>query len=152
MKSAIAPVLLAIAAVVQALGRYVYHQDTIVVTGELFFPIFLAALGIFYGLRAKDGAFSTVKLGLGILAVVALALTVAGWGMTLFWFYPSIWVYYSAFLLLVINAVIAVISTPSGKQVRAERAAAAQDPDQERIDTASTEDVESDGGWRTARR
>lgn len=152
MKYAIAPVLLAAAAVVQALGRYVYHQDPIVVVGELFFPIFLAGVSVFYGLRGRSHAFSTVKLALLILAVVVALLTAVGWGMALFWFYPSIWVYYATFGLLVLSAVIAVLSTPSAKQVRAERDATAQDPDQERIDTASTEDVESDGGWRTARR
>lgn len=147
MKSAIAPVLLAAAAVVQALGRFVYHQDAIVVTGELFFPIFLAGLSIFYGLRSREGAFSTVKLGLGLLAVVVALLTAWGWGMAMFWFYPSIWLYYAAFLLLVAQAVIAVVSSPSGKELRAQRAL-----DRDREAQAEAAPEEPGDGWRTTRR
>lgn len=157
MKYAIAPVLLAAVAVVQALGRYVYHQDTIVVVGELFFPIFLAGVSIFYGLRAREGRFATTKLALLILGVVVAALTAAGWGLTLFWFYPSIWIYYAAFLLLVVHAVIAVVSTPSAKQLRAEQAddAPADAPDSGRTPAAEATDPvagDTDDGWRTARR
>lgn len=158
MKYAIAPVLLAAAAVLQALGRYVYHQDTIVVVGELFFPIFLAGVSIFYGLRAREGRFATTKLALLILGVVVAALTAAGWGLTLFWFYPSIWIYYAAFLLLVVHAVIAVVSTPSAKQLRAERAdddAPAHPSESGRTHSAETTDPaagDTADGWRTARR
>ncbi|MDO5617841.1 hypothetical protein [Kocuria sp.] len=166
MKYAIAPVLLAAAAVVQALGRYVYHQDPIVVVGEMFFPIFLAGVSVFYGLRGRPETFSTVKLAMLILAVVVALLTAVGWGMTLFWFYPSIWVYYSAFALLVITAVVAVISTPSAKQQRAEREgshdnddAASAVPDvasnpstgAAHSKTSAASDADSDG-WRTTRR
>ncbi|WP_052209809.1 hypothetical protein [Kocuria sp. ZOR0020] len=164
MKYAIAPVLLAAAAVVQALGRYVYHQDPIVVVGEMFFPIFLAGVSIFYGMRGRSHAYSTVKLAVLILAVLVLVLTAVGWGMTLFWFYPSIWVYYAAFALLVISAVVAVISTPSAKQQRAERdqgdveeAAEGRSADDFSAPdghsrTAQSGASESDGGWRTTRK
>lgn len=159
MKSAIAPLLLAVVAVVQALGRYMYHQDTIVVTGQMFFPIFLAGISIFYGLRARTGAYGTVKLALLVLAVVAAALTAAGWGMALFWFYPSIWVYYAAFLLLAVYAVLAVLSTPSGKQLRAEQALETDESDVDSQGESRPADGESvtsdggaDGGWRTTRR
>lgn len=167
MKSAIAPVLLAAVAIVQALGRYVYHRDTIVVVGELFFPIFLAGLTIVYGRRATEGKFSTVRLGLGILAVLTAALTAAGWGMSLFWFYPSIWVYYAAFLLLVIGAVVAVASVPSARKQAA--ANADRQGDDQADDTRESLNPEEgahgagvpsgaepaagpDGGWRTSGR
>lgn len=164
MKYAIAPVLLAAAAVIQALGRYVYHQDPIVVVGEMFFPIFLAGVSIFYGVRGRSRAYSTVKLALLILAVVVVVLTAVGWGMTLFWFYPSIWVYYAAFALLVISAVVAVISTPSAKQQRAERSqddvgqsaqarpvgdSSATDGQSQATPSAASE---ADDGWRTTRK
>lgn len=121
MKSAvIAPVLLALTALIQALGMHQYHQSAITVTGHLFFTIFLAGIGIFYGLRGRGEAFSTVRLGLLALGAVALVLTLVGWGMTLFWFYPSTWVFYGAFLLLLVTAVLAVASNPTPRQREAE--------------------------------
>ena len=68
----IAPALLAIAAVIQALGMHQYHQDAITVTGQLFFTLFLMGLAVFYGLRGRAERFSTVRLGLLVLSVLAL--------------------------------------------------------------------------------
>lgn len=117
MKSAaIAPALLAIAAVIQALGMHQYHQDAITVTGQLFFTLFLMGLAVFYGLRGRAERFSTVRLGLLVLSVLALVLTLVGWGMALFWFYPSVWMFYGIFLVLLITAVVAVASNPSARQ------------------------------------
>lgn len=117
MKSAvIAPALLAIAAVIQALGMHQYHQDAITVTGQLFFTLFLMGLAVFYGLRGRAEKFSTVRLGLLVLSVLALVLALAGWGMALFWFYPSVWMFYGTFLVLLITAVVAVASNPSARQ------------------------------------
>lgn len=117
MKSAvIAPALLAIAAVIQALGMHQYHQDAITVTGQLFFTLFLMGLAVFYGLRGRAERFSTVRLGLLVLSVLALVLALAGWGMALFWFYPSVWMFYGTFLVLLITAVVAVASNPSARQ------------------------------------
>ncbi|WP_423125756.1 hypothetical protein [Kocuria palustris] len=117
MKSAvIAPALLAIAAVIQALGMHQYHQDAITVTGQLFFTLFLVGLAVFYGLRGRAERFSTVRLGLLVLSVLALVLTLVGWGMALFWFYPSVWMFYGIFLVLLITAVVAVASNPSARQ------------------------------------
>ena len=117
MKSAvIAPALLAIAAVIQALGMHQYHQDAITVTGQLFFTLFLMGLAVFYGLRGRAERFSTVRLGLLVLSVLALVLTLVGWGMALFWFYPSVWMFYGIFLVLLITADVAVASNPSARQ------------------------------------
>lgn len=117
MKSAvIAPALLAIAAVIQALGMHQYHQDAITVTGQLFFTLFLMGLAVFYGLRGRAEKFSTVRLGLLVLSVLALVLALVGWGMALFWFYPSVWMFYGTFLVLLITAVVAVASNPSARQ------------------------------------
>lgn len=121
MKSAvIAPVLLALTALIQALGMHQYQQSAITVTGHLFFTIFLAGIGIFYGRRGRGEAFSTVRLALLALGAVALVLTLVGWGMTLFWFYPSIWMFYGSFLLLLVTAVLAVASNPTPRQREAE--------------------------------
>lgn len=121
MKSAVLiPVLLVITAVIQALGLHQYHQDAITVTGHLFFPIFLAGLAIYYGLRGRAEAFSTARLVLLVVSAIALVLSLVGWGMTLFWFYPSIWVYYGTFALLLVTAVLAVASNPSSRSLRAE--------------------------------
>lgn len=122
MKSAvIAPALLAIAAVIQALGMHQYHQDAITVTGQLFFTLFLVGLAVFYGPRGRAERFSTVRLGLLVLSVLALVLTLVGWGMALFWFYPSVWMFYGIFLVLLITAVVAVASNPSARQRQRER-------------------------------
>lgn len=127
MKSAvIAPALFAIAAVIQALGMHQYHQDAITVTGQLFFTLFLAGLAAFYGLRGRPERFSTVRLGLLVLSVVALVLTLVGWGMALFWFFPSVWMFYGIFLLLLLTAVVAVASNPSARQREREQREAAE--------------------------
>ena len=79
MKSAvIAPALLAIAAVIQALGMHQYHQDAITVTGQLFFTLFLMGLAVFYGLRGRlllvpDGADPCARIEAG-LALAGLGL------------------------------------------------------------------------------
>lgn len=149
MKSAIAPLLLAVVAVVQALGRYVYHRDSIVVTGEMFFPIFLAGLSIFYGRRAVEGTYSTAKLTLLVAAVLLCVLTLAGWGTDMYWFYPSIWVYYAAFAVLVITAILYVRATPSAREQRAQ----AHSAKQAHTDNNTAAPVEQDDdGWRSARR
>ena len=140
MKSAvIAPALLAIAAVIQALGMHQYHQDAITVTGQLFFTLFLMGLAVFYGLRGSAERFATVRLGLLVLSVLALVLTLAGWGMTLFWFYPSVWMFYGIFLVLLITAVVAVASTPSARQKESEGAES-----DELADSGPAEDSEID--------
>lgn len=137
MKSAvITPALLAITAVIQALGMHQYHQDAITLTGQLFFTLFLAGLAGFYGLRGRAERFSTVRLGLLVLSVIALVLTLVGWGMALFWFYPSVWMFYGTFLVLLITAVLAVASTPSARQKERE-AQREQETEQEDAEQAT---------------
>lgn len=112
MKSLPAPLLLAATAVLQALGRYEYHQNGITVVGQMLFPIFFAILAIFLARRGEEGAFGTVHLLLLVVGAVLLVLTVAGRSGTVPQLYPSAWVYYTSFGLLAVEAALRIAGTP----------------------------------------
>lgn len=115
MKPAVVtPVLLVVAAIVQALGMHAYHQDALTLTGQLFFALFLAGVTVVYAPRGRPEAFSVARLVLLVLGALALVLTLTGWGLALYWFYPSPWMFYAAFAALLVCAVLAVASTPAG--------------------------------------
>lgn len=112
MTSLPAPLLLAATAVVQALGRYEYHQNGITVVGQMLFPIFFAVLAVFLARRGEPGAFATTHLALLVAGAVLLVLTLVGWNGTVPQLYPSVWAYYTAFALLVLEAGLRIAGTP----------------------------------------
>ena len=112
MKSLPAPLLLAATAVLQALGRHEYHQNAITVVGQMLFPIFFAVLAIFLARRGEPGAFGTVHLLLLVAGAVLFVLSLVGWNATVPRFYPSVWIYYTAFALLAAEAALRIAGTP----------------------------------------
>lgn len=117
MKSLPAPVLLAATAVLQALGRYAYHQHGITVVGQMLFPIFFAALAVFLARRGEPGAFGTGHLVLLVAGSVLLVLSLAGWNGTVAQLFPSVWVYYAAFALLAVEAALRIAGLPKRERV-----------------------------------
>jgi surface polysaccharide O-acyltransferase-like enzyme len=116
MTSLLAPLLLAAAAVIQALGRYAYHQDGITVVGQMLFPIFFAVLAVFLSRRGEKGAFGTAHLALAVAGAVLLVLTLAGWNAAIPQLYPAAWPYYAAFVLLVVEAALRIAGTPGRRR------------------------------------
>ncbi|MFI7481023.1 hypothetical protein ACH9EU_01265 [Kocuria sp. M1R5S2] len=116
MTSLLAPLLLATAAVIQALGRYEYHQNGITVVGQMLFPIFFAGLAVLLARRGEKGAFGTVHLALAAAGAVLLVLTLAGWNAVIPQLYPAVWIYYTAFVLLVVEAALRIAGTPKGRR------------------------------------
>ena len=112
MKSLPAPLLLAATAVIQALGRYQYHQDGITVVGQMLFPIFFAGLAVLLARRGEEGSFGTSHLVVLLAGALLFLLTLVGWSATVPQLYPSVWVYYAAFVLLVLEAALRIAGTP----------------------------------------
>ncbi|MGQ1798406.1 hypothetical protein ACT4S5_14930 [Kocuria oceani] len=112
MKSLPAPLLLAATAVIQALGRYEYHQNAITVVGQMLFPIFFAVLAIFLARRGTEGAFGTVHLVLLVAGALLFVLSLVGRNGTVPQLYPSVWVYYTAFALVAVEAALRIAGTP----------------------------------------
>ncbi|MFF0945674.1 hypothetical protein ACFYE2_15845 [Kocuria sp. CPCC 205300] len=112
MKSLPAPLLLAATAVLQALGRYEYHQNAITVVGQMLFPIFFAVLAVFLARRGTEGAFGTTHLVLLVAGALLFVLSLVGRGGTVPELYPSVWVYYTAFALVAVEAALRIAGTP----------------------------------------
>ena len=112
MTSLLAPLLLAATAVIQALGRYEYHQNGITVVGQMLFPIFFAVLAPFLARRGERGAFGTAHVGLLVLGGILFVLTLVGWNGTVPQLYPSVGIYYAAFALLAVQAALRIAGTP----------------------------------------
>ena len=112
MKSLPAPLLLAATAVIQALGRYEYHQNGITVVGQMLFPIFFAVLAVFLSRRGRPGAFGAAHLVLLVAGAVLFVLSLVGRSATVPELHPSVWVYYTAFALLAVEAAMRIAGTP----------------------------------------
>jgi surface polysaccharide O-acyltransferase-like enzyme len=125
MKSLPAPLLLAATAVLQALGRYEYHQNAITVVGQMLFPIFFAVLAVFLARRGTEGAFGTTHLLLLVAGALLFVLSLVGRGGTVPELYPAVWVYYAAFALVAVEAALRIAGTPQ----RGREASSGQGPD-----------------------
>ncbi|MFI7580450.1 hypothetical protein [Kocuria kalidii] len=112
MTSLLAPLLLAATAVIQALGRYEYHQHGITVVGQMVFPIFFAVLAVFLARRGEPGAYGTAHLAVLAAGAVLFVLSLVGWNGTVPQLYPSVGIYYAAFALLAIQAALRIAGTP----------------------------------------
>lgn len=107
-------VILVATAIIQALGRYKWTGDSMVVSGQIFFPILFALMAFYLVFRNPEtgSRFSNahiVLLGLGVILLVA---TLAGTVASIFWLYPQVFIYYTAFLLLVIELGLRIAALP----------------------------------------
>lgn len=118
-----ASLLLAVTAIIQALGIYRYADDPMMFSGQIFFPVLFALMAIYISWRNREAEskFPLAHIIVLALAVVALAATVTGMTATLYYFYPSLYVYYAAFGLLVLELGLRIAAMP--KKERAEKPA-----------------------------
>lgn len=112
MKSFVAPVLLVITAVVQAMGFFPYVQDGITLAGQLLFPILFALAAMYLSRRGRPGVFGTAHMLVLILSVVLVVLSLVGMSQQLPYFYPTMILYYLAFVLLVVECGLRIAGLP----------------------------------------
>lgn len=126
MKSLPAALLLVASMITQALGMFQYTGNAMVISGQVFFPI-LFMLMIAYLLwqnpEARERYQGPHILILG-LAVISLLVTIVGVVASLWYFYPSIYIYYAAFALLVVELGLIIASLP--KKPKKERKVSAR--------------------------
>lgn len=114
MKTLPASLILAATAIVQALGIFRYTEDTMALSGQIFFPVLFALMAIYITWRntENNGAFPLAHIIIAALAVVALGATIAGWSASLYYFYPSYYVFYAALGLLVLELALRIAALP----------------------------------------
>jgi surface polysaccharide O-acyltransferase-like enzyme len=124
VKSLPALILLLATAVTQAMGMYRYSNDSLTMSGQVFFPILFVLMSAYIGFRAsKTNKFSAVLLGLAGLGFILLILTGVGMFTDMYWFYPSTYMYYAALALLIITTALTIASVPKAAKVKGEDAA-----------------------------
>ena len=101
----------------QSLGIFKYTDESMTMTGQVFFPILFALMSVYLAMKNKDHLkFPTLHLAILILAVVTFVLTLAGSVGRLYYFYPSIIVYYLAFALLVLDVGFRIAAMPKAEK------------------------------------
>ena len=112
MKSFVAPVRLVITALVQAMGIYPYVQDGITLTGQLLFPILFALAAMYLARKGRPGAFGTAHMVILVLSVVLVVLSLVGMSQQLPYFYPTMILYYIAFVLVAVECALRIAGLP----------------------------------------
>lgn len=96
---------------------YRYTDNSMSLSGQIFFPILFALMSAYVTLRnPQRNRFSTVHLGLLALAVVGLVLTIAGAVGKLYYFYPSMLIYYLALGVLVLDLGLRIAAMPKAQK------------------------------------
>ncbi|WP_129360293.1 MULTISPECIES: hypothetical protein [Micrococcaceae] len=117
MKSLPASLALAAAAIIQAMGLYKWHPDSMAVAGQVFFPVLFGLMSVYLAWRNKGSErfflAHTIVMVLGILALVATLIGVVG---TVFALYPSYIVYYVCLLVIVIETALRIAAMPKKKK------------------------------------
>lgn len=114
VKSLPASLLLSLTAIIQALGIFRYEKDSMALSGHIFFPILFALMASYLGWRNRkaEERYPLAHIIILALSVIALAVTITGMSATLYYFYPSYPVFYTAFALLVLELALCIASTP----------------------------------------
>ncbi len=112
--------------VTQALGMFQYTGNAMVISGQVFFPILFLLMIAYLSWRNSEtnGRFQGPHLMLLGLSVISLIVTIIGVVGGLWYFYPSIYVYYASFLLLVLELALIIASLP--KKPKKERKVSAR--------------------------
>lgn len=106
------------------MGMYRYSNDSLTMSGQIFFPILFVLMSAYIGFRApKTTKFSGALLGLAGLGFILLILTGIGMFTDMYWFYPSTYMYYGALALLVITTALTIASVPKAAKAKDEDAA-----------------------------
>ncbi|RKQ33734.1 hypothetical protein [Kocuria tytonis] len=112
MKSFVAPVLLVVTAVIQSMGVYPYVQDGITLAGQLLFPILFALTAMYLSRKGRPGVFGTVHMVVLILSVLVLLLSLVGMSQQIPTLYPTMILYYAAFVLLAVECGLRIAGLP----------------------------------------
>lgn len=113
MRSLPASLTLVVAAILQAMGMYQYSEDSIVVSGQVFFPLLFALMAVYLAWRTKDAPrFGVVHAVVLVLGLAALIVTVVGKVTTNYALYPSWKIYYATLAVLVIELFFRILGTP----------------------------------------
>ncbi|MFW0185385.1 hypothetical protein ACN083_07780 [Rothia sp. CCM 9418] len=114
MKSLPVSLLLVATLITQAMGMFSYTNDSMGITGQVFFPIIFILLQSYLVFRNPQAA-DKYKIGhftiLG-LALLTLVATVVGFATSFTSLYPSPYLYYVALLLLVIEVSLIIAALP----------------------------------------
>ena len=116
MKSFLAPLLLVITALIQAMGLYPYHRDGITLTGQLLFPIVFGLLALYLARKGRPGAFGAAHLVILVASVLLLVASLVGMNMTIPQLYPTVIVYYIAFALVAVECALRIAGMPKKKR------------------------------------
>ena len=119
MKSVVAPLLLALTALIQAMGLFPYHGDGITLVGQLLFPILFGLMAGFLARRGVPGKFGTMHLVILVASVILVVLSVVGVSMTLPQLYPTMALYYIAFALVAVECALRIAGTPKKQRIGA---------------------------------
>lgn len=119
MKSIVAPLLLVITALIQSMGLFPYHGDGITLVGQLLFPILFGLMSVFLARRGVPGAFGTVHLIILIASVILVVLSLVGMNMTIPQLYPTMILYYIAFVLVAVECGLRIAGTPKKQRATA---------------------------------
>lgn len=116
MKSFLAPLLLVLTALIQAMGLYPYHRDGITLTGQLLFPIVFGLMAPYLARKGRPGAFATAHLVILVAAVLLLVASLVGMTMAVPQLYPTVIVYYIAFTLAAVECALRIAGMPKKKR------------------------------------
>ncbi|MDO4253147.1 MAG: hypothetical protein Q4C74_07930 [Rothia sp. (in: high G+C Gram-positive bacteria)] len=114
IKSLPAPLLLLATALTQALGIYQYTANSMVLSGQVFFPILFLFASIYLHWRNRTAIESftgprTLLLGLAVLSLIASIIGVVA---AVYWLYPQVIIYYLAFFLLALELAFTIAALP----------------------------------------
>lgn len=148
MKSLPASLLLVASMITQALGMFQYTGNALVISGQVFFPILFLLMIVYLSWRnpSTSERFQGPHLMILGLAAISLIVTIVGVVGSLWYFYPSIYVYYASFFLLVLELALIIASLP--KKPKKERKVSARQKRKNRgtnlVASAKTPQGESD--------
>ena len=116
MKAYLAPPLLVITTLIQAMGLYPYHRDGITLAGQLLFPILFGLMALYLARKGRPGAFAAVHLGILVASALLLAASLAGMNLRIPQLYPTMIVYYIAFALVAVECALRIAGLPKKKR------------------------------------
>ncbi|MDO4916229.1 MAG: hypothetical protein Q3974_01235 [Rothia sp. (in: high G+C Gram-positive bacteria)] len=91
-----------------------YTNNAMVISGQVFFPILFALMVIYLSWRNSEATqrFRGPHLLILGLSVISLLVTIAGVIATIWYLYPSVYVYYSSFLILIVELALVIAALP----------------------------------------
>lgn len=91
-----------------------YTNNAMVISGQVFFPILFALMVIYLSWRNSQATqrFRGPHLLILGLSVISLLVTIAGVIAAIWYLYPSVYVYYASFLILIVELALVIAALP----------------------------------------